>query len=756
MPICLWFVLILPGWTLPAAALPEIESVAAGGLDTRAAALLLSGQEGGDLPSAVAAFPRPAEKSGAGGVDLIVDLAGGGLLEGLAEDQPLIVEIYAYALDQSSEHGGPGSSPGSGGGVRGYLTQAFFIEDEELRSQLASVGVKFLGHLPLPPGTYSLRVMVLHRRADRFSLEVLPVRVPGLEAPVQEVVAPQAGEAAAGASEEIESPAPPPPPPPPLGPRPRTAEDPMLLESAEPWILVRRSGMKSPGAAPWVVGQQRWVPAARPVLAGEEPRPVLSTNPDLSLRILDPVDRQVLWQGTAVAKSEAEGDEFAGRRWLELPATGLGPGEYLLQAGEESQEAEPLEVQIATVGPGMAGEEGEGRGRVGPWFALQRGRLDTVASADLGAPPAADPVGTPEDGSRAIQQAYLEALLALGGELPGSERTGSEQTGTARETVAAFERAQMAGGTPRRQNRLAQAEVQAVLQMVQLANGDSTAVATLVWLHEQLYRDYHHRKEYLLAVHSRSQVLRLGQIYVQRTPDGREAGRTLAAALVSMAGYLQEVGSNLSAAQTYDQALELSRDYPPALLGLAVLREAYGEYDEAVKLLRRMIRRQPENSEARLRLGVNLRRSGNSRQADEILRRCLGEDNPRWVRTIAYQELAELAVAEERPAEAVELLRQGLAELPGEARLAIQLAAVLDRLGRSAQASAVLEDMEALGVSRRPSARFRYGRWPRASLLQARRMLREQGREHLPRMVDLVERLVRYRQGGEDGEEASP
>lgn len=749
-----WAVTV-PAFALSEGSLGEIESVAAGGLDTRAAALLLSGQEGGDLPSAVAAYPRPAMEDGQGGVDLVVDLAGRGLLEGLGEEQPLIVEIYAYALEPSS-----GSGPGSGGGVRGHLTQAFFLEDEETRDQLATAGIKFLGHLPLPPGTYSLRVMVLHRRADRFSLEVLPVQVPGREAPAPEAesaepedvsarseaeqrASAEGVEGAAAPPEVIEAPLPPSPP----GPPPRTAEDPMLLESAESWLLVRPEGAKGSGAPPWVLDQRRWVPAARPVLAAGEPKFLLALQPDLQLSLLDPLDRQMLWQGAATVRGAGESGKLAGRRWLELPATGLSPGEYLLAVGDAGQGAEPegsepLAVRIAA---GEAAEGAAGLGAIrepGPWFALEPAGSVALEPGEGGAL-GSDPVGAPQDGSRAIQRAYLEALLRLGIEGPEAGREG----------VAAFERAQMAGGTPRRQNRLAEAEVQAVLQMVQLANGDSTALASLVWLHEELYREYHRSQEYLLAVHSRSQVLRLGQIYVQRTRDARGAARNLAAALVSMAGYLQEVGSNLSAAQTYEQALELSRDYPPALLGLAVLREAYGEYDEAVKLLRQLVRKQPGHAEGRLRWGVNLRRSGKSAQADEILRRCVTGDNPRWVRTIAFQELAELALAEQRPAEAVELLRQGLAELPGEARLAIQLAAVLDRLGRSAQASAVLEEMETFGASGRPSARFRYGRWPRGNLLEARRSLRTAGLEELPRMVDLVERLTRYRRGGEAGAE---
>jgi tetratricopeptide (TPR) repeat protein len=516
----------------------------------------------------------------------------------------------------------------------------------------------------------------------------------------------------------------------------------VLVELADPWLLVRPEGAKDPAAPPWTQGQRRWVPAARPVLAGGQASPLLAVGPDIELRLLDPEDRRILWQGAATADGQATRADLGGRRWLELPVIGLEPGEYFLAAGKEPLESEPQEVVLVAAGS----KEPPTEGGAGPWFALE----ETMASTADGGVPVPAPMGIRQDGSRAMQRAYLEALLPL----------GSEQPRETRETVAAFERAQMAEGGPRQQNRLAEAEVQAVLQMVELANGDSTPLATLVWLHEELYREYHQRQEYLLAVHSRSQVLRLGQIYVQRTRDSRVAARTLAAALVSMAGYLQEVGSNLSAAQTYEQALELDRTYPPALLGLAVLREAYGEYDEAVKLLRRLVREEAGHSEGRLRLGVNLRRSGDSRPADEILRSCLSEDNPEWVRTVAFQELAELAVAEGRPAEAVEVLRQGLAELPGEPRLAIQLAAVLDRLGRSAQASAVLEEIEAFGASQRPSARFRYGQWPRDNLLAARRSLTEQGRAQLPRMVDLVERLARYRQGGgdeaEEGKEASP
>jgi predicted Zn-dependent protease len=166
-------------------------------------------------------------------------------------------------------------------------------------------------------------------------------------------------------------------------------------------------------------------------------------------------------------------------------------------------------------------------------------------------------------------------------------------------------------------------------------------------------------------------------------------------------------------------ALELQPDNALAILRDAIGREKAGQYRHALPLFERLVALQPRDPHGRLRLGVNLRRLGDSGRAADLLRSVIGSDGPTWMRLIAYQQLADLELQNRARARAEALLRQGIDET-GDQSLQLQLAYLLDRARRRDEAIAVLNRVTIDRVSAEPSARHRYNGQPNDELAAAR------------------------------------
>ena len=138
----------------------QVRTADLGGLEARSAALLLSGQEGGELETSFLVRTVPSPTQGSSYL-VVADLVGASLLEAPGAAQ-MILEVYAYALDAAGQ-------------PRASLTRAFRLDPEASRALLETGGVKFLGRLDLPAGMAadSLRLLVLHRASGRFSLATL-------------------------------------------------------------------------------------------------------------------------------------------------------------------------------------------------------------------------------------------------------------------------------------------------------------------------------------------------------------------------------------------------------------------------------------------------------------------------------------------------------------------------------------------------------------------------------------------------------
>lgn len=193
-------------------------------LDT--ASQVMAGREGGSIATAVLATPfaRGGEGSGKAYVPILIEAAGEGLLAGQTEGV-LPAEVYVYAL-------------GADGQVQDFFARSLALDVAKVAPALRHSGLKMFGDLDLPPGDYSLRVLVRNGATGASSLRVVALQVPsfGDGAPV-------------------------------LLP-------PLFPEPADRWLLVRESAEPPRDVPyPFMLRTAPYIPAARPdLVAGEEAR----------------------------------------------------------------------------------------------------------------------------------------------------------------------------------------------------------------------------------------------------------------------------------------------------------------------------------------------------------------------------------------------------------------------------------------------------------------------------------------------------
>ena len=187
----------------------------------RAAELILAGQDQGRF--AVSVLSAPFKLPGDGSmVSVLVEVGGIGLLQG-QQGPSLPTEIYGYALDER-------------GHVSDFFGQQFSLDMSKVGEHLRQHGLKFYGDLRLPPGDYSLRVLVRNGQTGSSTLRIRPLTVPRWEDRGPVVL-------------------------PPLFPEPRGK-----------WVLVRetRDGQPSEDPFPFMIKDQPFLPAARPEVKPQE------------------------------------------------------------------------------------------------------------------------------------------------------------------------------------------------------------------------------------------------------------------------------------------------------------------------------------------------------------------------------------------------------------------------------------------------------------------------------------------------------
>jgi len=253
-----------------------------------ATASTLMDTAGGALPTAVLATAVRAD-SGKAYVPVMIEVEGQTLAAGASGDV-LVAEIYAYALDAD-------------GSVHDFFTHTLPIDLAQAGGQLRGSGLKYFGHLDLDPGQYTVRVLVRNVETGISSVSVLPLAVPDF---------------ATGA--------------PALSP-------PLFPESMGKWVMVTEAAERRRSVAyPFMLGEQPFIPAARPELAkkGELAVPVLAYNlgeGELSVvcRLLG-ADGQLAAEPT-VRKVERMAGASPGASTLvvHLESKGLKPGTYTLE-----------------------------------------------------------------------------------------------------------------------------------------------------------------------------------------------------------------------------------------------------------------------------------------------------------------------------------------------------------------------------------------------------------------------------------------
>lgn len=265
-----------------------------------------------DIPAWVVAAAFPGD-NGRARVPVIVEIPGDRLLA--RHDQPLMnLDVFLYAVDRA-------------GTTLDSLHQPIGVDLAKAREALQKGGIKFYGVLRLPPGDYTLRVLVRDAESGRFGVTVNAISVPEPAAPF--------------------------------------ALPPFFLDQGRQWIMVKarpRGADEEKAEYPFAIGGEAFVPAALAgVKSGESTQVCLiaynfessATPLDYSGRILGvdgkPHGKVSLELVKASEKGEREG---ARKLLLRFRPSGLDPGRYALavtlldaKTGRSSESSFPFDVR---------------------------------------------------------------------------------------------------------------------------------------------------------------------------------------------------------------------------------------------------------------------------------------------------------------------------------------------------------------------------------------------------------------------------
>ncbi len=321
-----------------------------------------------------------------------------------------------------------------------------------------------------------------------------------------------------------------------------------------------------------------------------------------------------------------------------------------------------------------------------------------------------------------IQEIYRKILVAW----------SAGETERAPDELIELETAVLVDGESGTRKTLLKAE-QAVIH--QAGATDLEALVPIAVLHHEAYQRLIQRGgrgQATAMSHSRTMAKELAVIY--REQSGSEGASMVASRLLtSLGGLLLQSAQQLPAAAMFQQAVDFDGRNTAALLGLAAIYEKNAQPESAVKLARRALETEPGNAEGRLRLALNLKRLNQMDEARKLLEELTAAGDPYWLTPLAYQELARLHSQEGRPAEAEEVLHRALERFPEDARLTVQLAAVLDRKGAAREATGLVEKALASSSSREAnSARYLYNTVRAEAFAAARTFLAENSRARLP------------------------
>lgn len=677
----------------PTGGLPlDLQARPVQGMPATMAALMLGSREGGQISMAPLAFPvlvppPSADDDARAAVALVLELDGASLLGPSPAGEP-VVEVYAYALRPDNS-------------VAGFLAQSLPLDLAELGEALFVGGVKFFGHLELPPGDYSLRILVYEKASQRFGLSQVAVSVPQRAALLA----------------------------------------PLVAETPDtPWLLAGEArhgsmGALDPGRVLDLAGVA--MPAALPLLRGSALTLDLLLYGAAGARLPERLEVRVRdASGQAAPSLEAEVVERSStslpgleRLRVRVPLDALVQGSYYL----------------SFVAPGLGGAEASsadlaavvlrGDDTAELWTDIRR-RLAGEAMPSLDFEEIQQRRrGRQERVRQAIAGAYLQVLERLA----GGDRAGALQG------LAQVEREVLESGqeAPLELLREAQTEV-----LSRIGSTTPAALLPVALLHGRAYEMYRDELDFSLSTRAREMAVALVERYATRSEE-ETAKRLASTALASFGAYLQTAQVRTTGRALLERALELDPDNRFALINLAVGLEKTGDFQEAVGVLQRLVEIDPKAGEGRLRMAVNLRRLGQDREAGQWLRRLVGEVNEDWILAIAYQELGSLMLQWDRPGDAVAILEQGAGRLPEQERLEIQLAYALDRAGEPRRAREVMARVSPAPATASP--RHRYSDWPDLEAGESNQSLQEAALVRLPALRGALAEIPPTGEAGRGG-----
>jgi VWFA-related protein len=246
-------------------------------------------EESGSIQASVLAAPfaMSGDHGGRAYVPVLIEVNGPSLLAG-KQGASLPVEIYIYAIDQN-------------GSVQDFLSQTLGLDLAKAPPALSQTGLKFFGHVELPPGSYTLRTLVRNGLTGASSLRVTPVEVPAF-----------------GNGQAALLPA-------------------FFPETPGRWVMVRENPREGqPQAAyPFMLKEQPYIPASLPVLTPGQPAAVVLQGYNLGsgdlkadVKVLSADGKEV--PGGALTLAGKEGSSPV-RVSATFQPPALQPGEYTLQ-----------------------------------------------------------------------------------------------------------------------------------------------------------------------------------------------------------------------------------------------------------------------------------------------------------------------------------------------------------------------------------------------------------------------------------------
>ncbi len=248
---------------------------------------LVGGKDAGTIGTSVLAAPFPTGSPEAY-VPVIVEVDGPSLKAG-TEGWVVPVEIYAYAFDANGQ-------------AKDFFSQTVGLELLKVGAALDQSGLKFFGHLDLPPGSWAVRVLVRNAATGAAGMKSVTVEVPEF-----------------------------------------AKAEPLLLpaffpEPAGKWLTVRENQPGVQVAYPFMIGEQAYIPASLPTMEpGGEARVslvgyhLLEGDLRAEAKILKADGQEAGAGQIRVLERHGRGPDGADRVTAAFQAPRLAPGEYLLR-----------------------------------------------------------------------------------------------------------------------------------------------------------------------------------------------------------------------------------------------------------------------------------------------------------------------------------------------------------------------------------------------------------------------------------------